>query len=89
MKTSDQLWRLRAIMVALEIENKELADMIGVSGPVISRLLSGVTDPAQLKHDTLESIHTALAEVVQAEPERFLPIEGKAQYPPTNRKAGG
>jgi len=89
MRTSDRLWRLRAILVALEIENQELAEMVGVSRPVVSRLLSGETEPARLKPSLWTAITNGLCQVIQAEPERFLPIARKAQSLPTNRKAGG
>jgi len=77
------------MLMALEIENQELAKLVGVSRPVISRLLSGETEPARLKPSLWTAINNALVQVMQAEPERFLPIERKAQSLPTNRKAGG
>jgi len=75
MKTSNKLFRLRAMMTALNLDNGELAEVSGVGQPHLSSLLTGKADSAAVKPETWAKIITGLVQVMQAEPERFLPIK--------------
>ena len=75
MKTNDKLLRLRAMLFLLDLDNNELAKVSGVSKPNLSSLLTGKIDHTTVRSGTWDKIITALVQIIQTEPERFLPIE--------------
>jgi len=58
--------RLRAVLLAMDIDQVELAKESGIGQPWLSQLLTGDADADQVKQSTLDKITAALIQAMQS-----------------------